>query len=459
MTSRTMKWAGVCVLVAAMGCGEGESGTTAAEINRNENSNSSSNDNANDNANDNGNGNDNSAGVAPVLGAVGDRSVNEGDTLSILLSASDGDSDPLTITAAYGGSDLDPFTEASVAPTLNNNVFEWQPATGDAGTYSVTFTVTEDTDDELFDEETVTVTVNPPGTNNAPVLDAVGPRTVTEGDGLILTLSASDTDGDMLSFTAEHGGGAMNPFTASPAATFDPGSRTFSWVPGTGSFGSYDILFTVTDDGTPPESDSETVTLTVNTPTVVPALRLTITEVIRDSMTSGRVEFTNRSGMEQAIGDWRVCGTRNGIATSGNNSYPKNIPPGRRIPDGDSFVLHWNLAGTDGTDLYAPSIGGTEWGSVAMYDESGGFGATGNNNSIETYLQWISDPTGQGSRCSVAVDKGVWESCSDFVTMPAIAAEPDDRISICLPPGADPTLASSWVQDTTPELGMDSGCD
>jgi hypothetical protein len=59
-------------------------------------------------------------------------------------------------------------------------------------------------------------------------------------------------------------------------ATFDPATQTFTWDTGYGDTGNYNVLFTVTDDGLPPASDSETVTITVTNLTPQPPSGLRI---------------------------------------------------------------------------------------------------------------------------------------------------------------------------------------
>jgi hypothetical protein len=46
-------------------------------------------------------------------------------------------------------------------------------------------------------------------------------------------------------------------------ASFDVDSHIFEWTPGLGEAGEYNVIFTVTDNGTPPKSASIEVTITV----------------------------------------------------------------------------------------------------------------------------------------------------------------------------------------------------
>jgi hypothetical protein len=90
--------------------------------------------------------------------------------------------------------------------------------------------------------------------NCPPVLDPIGAKSVNEGELIEFTITATDPDGNDLTYAA---GGL-------PAgASFDPATQTFTWTPDYGEAGNYPVTFTVTDDATPPLSDSEEVTITV----------------------------------------------------------------------------------------------------------------------------------------------------------------------------------------------------
>ena len=95
------------------------------------------------------------------------------------------------------------------------------------------------------------------GTNSDPVLDSIGNKSVDEGQLLTFTITATDTDGgDTLTYSASN---------LPTGATFTPATQTFSWTPAGGDAGTYpNVLFTVDDDGTPQASDSEGITITVN---------------------------------------------------------------------------------------------------------------------------------------------------------------------------------------------------
>lgn len=88
----------------------------------------------------------------PVLDPIGERTVNEGELLTVIVSAEDPDGDPLTYTAS-------PLPFGSSFNALART-FSWVPAYHQAGAYSVTFTAS---DGALSDQETVVIL-----TNNVP---------------------------------------------------------------------------------------------------------------------------------------------------------------------------------------------------------------------------------------------------------------------------------------------------
>jgi hypothetical protein len=100
-----------------------------------------------------------------------------------------------------------------------------------------------------------------PPLNHPPVLDPVGAKTVFEGELLEFAITASDPDaGDGLIYSADN---------LPSGAVFDPVSQIFSWTPVFDDIGDHTVTFKVSDDGSPPLSDSEAVTISVNSITFV----------------------------------------------------------------------------------------------------------------------------------------------------------------------------------------------
>ena len=111
---------------------------------------------------------------APVLGAIGDKAVNEQAELTFTATATDADLPANNLSFSLVG--------APEGATIGagTGVFSWTPTEAQGpGVYSFAVRVTDDGDPSLFDEETISVAVSE--VNVAPVLDAIGNRTVDEG--------------------------------------------------------------------------------------------------------------------------------------------------------------------------------------------------------------------------------------------------------------------------------------
>ncbi|HEX6899890.1 MAG TPA: Ig-like domain-containing protein [Thermoanaerobaculia bacterium] len=101
------------------------------------------------------------------------------------------------------------------------------------------------------------ITVSEP--NQAPVLAPIGgPWTVNVGAQLCLNLSASDPNGHALSFSFSPA------LTGTSLVPLSPSSARFCWTTSSNQGPAvHSLAFTVTDNGTPPLSDSETVIIEV----------------------------------------------------------------------------------------------------------------------------------------------------------------------------------------------------
>ena len=180
---------------------------------------------------------------APVLASIGAKSTSENTLLTFTVSATDADGDTITYSAQ------NPPTGA----TFSSGSFSWTPGYTQAGSYSVTFTATDGT---ATDSETITITVG--NVKRPPVLEAIGSQSIDEGSLLSFSLSATDPDGDSITYSA-----AGLP-TGSAFA-----SQTFTWTPGYSQAGAHKVTFTAGDGAA---EDAETVTITVNNTNRAPVL-------------------------------------------------------------------------------------------------------------------------------------------------------------------------------------------
>ena len=98
--------------------------------------------------------------------------------------------------------------------------------------------------------------------DTAPEFTSITTKSVEEGQRLSFTASATDADGDPLTYTA----------TSLPSgASFDAGTATFSWTPSEGNAGSYEAVFEVTDGYL---TDTVSVSITVTPLNHAPVITL-----------------------------------------------------------------------------------------------------------------------------------------------------------------------------------------
>ncbi|MFA5804022.1 MAG: putative Ig domain-containing protein [Melioribacteraceae bacterium] len=191
-----------------------------------------------------------------TLSPVGPYTKTEGQNLSVLLVGADlnpGDVSGLQYS----------FTPAITGATLSTaGVFSWTPTVGQAGTYTVTFTVKDA--DNLTGTAVANITVN---AAQAPTLIftpavPVGGYTVAEQGTLTLTLSSTDPNS---------GQTAAYSVTGNPTGSSLSTAGVFTWTPGLGTVGTYNVTFKVTNSPLG-LSATQTVVLTVTRTNVAPTL-------------------------------------------------------------------------------------------------------------------------------------------------------------------------------------------
>jgi PKD repeat protein len=199
----------------------------------------------------------------PVLAPIGSKTACAvGNTFTFTATATDPDAGQ-TLTFS-----LDPGAPSGATINAATGVFSWTPPAG--GTFPVTIRVTDNGTPALSDFEVVPITVPTGAPNQPPVLAAIGNKTVNELTPLTFTATASSPNpppcpGSTLTFSLDAG--------APSGAAINPSTGAFSWTPTEAQGpGSYPITIRVTNDGTPPLSDTETITVTVNETNAAPVL-------------------------------------------------------------------------------------------------------------------------------------------------------------------------------------------
>lgn len=119
------------------------------------------------------------------------------------------------------------------------------------------------------DQSGTTGDTTDPGNNDpqAPVLAAIGDKTVTSGDSLSFTVSATDPNGLALMYSTDGSAGSgANPYTETGNnAGFNANNRQFTWNTTNVALGDYYIEFSVMNSAA--LSDSETIRITVQNTT------------------------------------------------------------------------------------------------------------------------------------------------------------------------------------------------
>ncbi len=172
----------------------------------------------------------------PLLNHIGNKTVTEGSSINIPLNATDPDGDNLifSLSPDHNFVSLVDNKNGTGVLTINSK-------TGDAGEYTLTVTVS----DSRNGKDSETLKVNIVGTsekgNNAPIIDPIGNKRVSEGNELSINISANDADGDQLSFSI------------SPNLSFislidnNDGSAVITCSPEFGNAGIYNFVIKVTD--------------------------------------------------------------------------------------------------------------------------------------------------------------------------------------------------------------------
>jgi hypothetical protein len=181
---------------------------------------------------------------APTLAAIGNKSVSAFTALSFMLAATDADDTVDDVLTFSMGAGLPP----SATFDGGSGAFSWTPSGAEAGTYSVTFTVS---DGSLTDSETISIVVSV--TNRPPVANAGGTYFGATNRSLQLHGSgSSDPDaGQTLSYNWTFGDGATGT-GADPLHTY--------LIPG-----NFLASLTVCDNGTPSLCTVDVAAVTIQT--------------------------------------------------------------------------------------------------------------------------------------------------------------------------------------------------
>jgi hypothetical protein len=214
---------------------------------------------------------------APTIGALpAESAVMAGSPLSVQPAASDPDGDPLTFEIAN--------RPAWATFDSGSGRLSGIPADGEVGTYeNLRISVRDAAHVTTGNAFRIVVSARsapppppppPPPGNSLPVISGSPPTTVATGQVYSFTPSASDPDGQALTFS----------ISAKPAwATFNTSNATLSGTPGNGTAGSYSNIQISVSDG--------------SASAALPAFSITVTQANRPPTISGTPPTSGREGI------------------------------------------------------------------------------------------------------------------------------------------------------------------
>ncbi len=196
---------------------------------------------------------------SPKLSRISDQVAVVGTPLQFVIEASDKNQDNLNFSA------IGLPTGATLTPSniYGKAIFSWTPTASSLGSYPITIKVTDsgngDSNNILSDQKALNLVVR--NSNQSPVLAPITSQTIDEGKTLQLTVSATDSEGDPLTYTATN---------LPQGATLDPVTGSLTWTPKYVDAGTYkDIAITATDGN---KSSSQPLTIQVNNVNQKPVL-------------------------------------------------------------------------------------------------------------------------------------------------------------------------------------------
>ncbi len=199
--------------------------------------------------------------VAPVVTSPGNQAINELATLAFTVTATDADLPANTIAWS-----LDAGAPAGATIGAGTGAFSWTPTEAQGpGSFPVTIRATDNGTPALSGTAAITITVNE--VNVAPVVTSPGNRTVAELAALTFTVTATDADlpAQTISWSLDAG--------APAGAAIVAGTGAFSWTPTEAQGpGTFPITIRATDNGSPAQSGTAAITVTVTEVNVAPVL-------------------------------------------------------------------------------------------------------------------------------------------------------------------------------------------
>lgn len=209
--------------------------------------------------------------ATPVTG-----STTQGTAVTVALVGSDPDGDPLTWTV--------PTQPSSGSATVSGSTLTFTPAAGFTGTATIGVTASDGRGASASTTATITVSATTPA-NQAPTTT---PRTGTtqQGTAVSVPLTATDPDGDPLTWSIS---------SQSPSGTATVSGSTLTFTPAAGFTGTATIGVTVADGRGGSASTTVTITVTAR-PNNAPVAQTSTVTTPEGSATTVTLSATDADG-------------------------------------------------------------------------------------------------------------------------------------------------------------------
>ncbi len=179
---------------------------------------------------------------APVVTAPSAVTTTEGELMTLAVQAADADGDTITsLVANLAGLPAGHRAVFTPNATRTAGTLSWTPTYADSGVYTVSFTAAN----AMSSTGTTIVTVR--YVDRAPVVTAPASVSGSEGAPIVLTVSASDPDGEALTVLSANLAGLPAGHGAVFVPSADRSSGSLSWTPSFADSGSYTVVFTTSN--------------------------------------------------------------------------------------------------------------------------------------------------------------------------------------------------------------------
>ncbi|SHG54434.1 Putative Ig domain-containing protein [Fodinibius roseus] len=262
---------------------------------------------------------------SPSIDSSPPTSATEGNSYSYSIEASDPDGQNLTYSMDTGPGWL----------SLSGSTLSGNPGYNATGSYDVTISVSDGNDS---DSQSFTITVD--NSNRPPSIDSKAPTSVNEGDNYSYEISASDPDGDDLTYNLNE-----SPSWASISG------NTISGSPGFSDSGDHDFLVEVSDGNA---SDSQSFTVTVGGTDRGPSIKSSPpTSAVEGKEYSYVIEASDPDGDE--VSYTLVEGT-SWLTLDGNHLHGT---PGKSAQGDHSIKVRATAGGKNDTQSYTLTVDNT----------------------------------------------------------------------------------------------------